>query len=173
MTDEKLPEKPSKTAKLRAADLALLEEDARRLTVRERPAQDVLWTQLLKPRGAVLRAYRELLRAWTLSDADASPGAFAGLLDGEAAITAIATATVAKAMLGDPAMIQAVYDRIEGRPGQRRDDDTDQGAARRQAIDAVERAVRAMNRRPGDGAQVIDVEPSKITQTDDGPPKSE
>jgi len=165
MTDENLPQAPPSTAKLRAADLALLEEDARRLTTRERPAQDALWAQLLKPRGAVLRAYRELLRAWTLSDADTTPGAFAGLLDGEAAITAVATATVAKAMLGDPTMIQTIYDRIEGRTGQRRDDEADQGGARREAIAAVERAVRAMQRRPGDGAQVIDVTPPAKDET--------
>jgi hypothetical protein len=162
VTDEpKLPSKPPEAAKLRAADLELLSEDARRLTVRDRPAADVLWTRLLQPKGRVLREYRELLRTWSLSDADATPGAFAALLDGTAAIDAVAVATVAKAMLGDPVMIAQVFDRIEGKPTPRKLDDQEQGQARVQMVAAVEAAVRRMNARPGDNAQLIEQPPAE------------
>ena len=164
MSDDHEPELPQaapSTARARAADLALLAEDARRLTVRDRPAADVLWTRLLQPRGRVLREYRELLRTWALSEADATPGAFVALLDGASALDAIAVATVAKAMLGDPVATAQVFDRIEGKPTPRKLDDQEQAQSRAAMQASVEAAVRAMNRRPGDGAQVIDVSPDK------------
>ena len=160
MTDEpKVPEKAPSSARLRADDLALLAEDARRLAVRDRPAADVLWTRLLQPRGRILREYRELLRTWALSETDV-PGAFAELLDGTAAIDAVAVAHIAKAMLGDAVLISQLWDRIEGRAGQRKMDDGEQGQARAAMVATVEAAVRAMNRRPGDEAKVIEQPPS-------------
>jgi hypothetical protein len=150
---------------MRAADLALLAEDARRLTVRDRPAADVLWTRLLQPRGRVLREYRELLRTWTLSEADATPGAFAAVLDGAAVIDAIAVATCAKAMLGDTVCIAQIFDRIEGTPAKRKLDEQEAGQARTTMISAIEAAVRAMNARPGDAAKVIDVTPPAKDET--------
>jgi hypothetical protein len=157
-----LPVPPPSTAKLRAADLQLLEEDARRFVVRDRPATDALWLTLLKPSGVVLRDYRALLTAW----ADGAPEANAGLLDpmgrpvgqGAPAIQAWATATVAKAMLGDLAAGQQIADRIEGRPAQRKLDETEAAESRAVMISGIEALVRSMNaHKPGDGA--LDVTP--------------
>ena len=159
--DEKLPQVPPSTAKLRAADLQLLEEDARRFVVRDRPATDALWVTLLKPSGVVLRDYRALQAAW----AEGAPEANAGLLDpfgrpvgqGGPAILAWATATVAKAMLGDPAAGAQIADRIEGRPAARKMDDLEAAESRATIVAGLEAMVRMMNAKPGDGA--LDVTP--------------
>jgi hypothetical protein len=142
---------------MRAADLALLEEDARRLTVRDRPAADALWTQLLRPRGAVLRDYRALLRQWAQSEPEGAPEPFAGLGDGQPAILAVAVATVAKAMLGDPVSTAQVLDRIEGRPMGRKPDDGEAAESRATMVAGIEAVVRAMNTQPGDKA--LDITP--------------
>jgi len=138
----------------------LLREDARRLTVRDRPAADSLWTQLLRPRGAVLREYRELLRQWAMSEQDA-PGAFASIMDGEPLVHAVAVAACAKAALGDASMIQMIYNRIEGTPRPAAVDEREAGETRATMVAAIEAAVRAMNARPGDNAQVIEQPPAK------------
>jgi len=87
------PTSPPSNAKLRAQDLALLREDARRLTVRDRPAADSLWTQLLRPRGAVLcaagdaaalKTQHELVRATgnRIAAGESDPDLAAALFDG-------------------------------------------------------------------------------------------
>ena len=156
---DKLPVPPPSSAKLKAQDLELLREDARRFLTRDRPAQDALWTQLLRPRGAVLTDYRQLLRDWSLSEKD-DPSALASFLGGEPAITAVATAMVAKAMLGDSPSQQMILERIEGRPGPRKLDDDDRSVARQQMVEGIEAVVRAMNTQPTT-VKVIDVTPEE------------
>src|SRR5262245_1794112 len=124
MADESLPQSPPTSAKARAQDLALLREDARRYLVRERPSTDALWNALLQPRGAVLRAYRELLVQWARTDPESSQEANMAILDGEPAITGVATTLVAKALLGDQAAAHEIFTRIEGTPRQAKLDES-------------------------------------------------
>jgi hypothetical protein len=166
MSDEKIPQAPPSSAKLRAADLALLEEDARRYVVRDRPATDALWVALLKPRDVILREARVIHQRWGDLDPGAPLGRLEAVLGGPAAIQCIATAVVAKAMMGDTASQAQVFDRIEGRPAQRKLDETEAAESRATMIAGIEGLVREMNRhRPGDNA--VDVTPVR----DDGPAK--
>jgi hypothetical protein len=172
MADEKLPQAPPSSAKLRAADLALLDEDARRFVVRDRPSTDALWMTLLKPRDVVLREYRLIMARFGELDPGAALGRLEASLGGPAAIQCIAVATVAKAMLGDAAMIQQVADRIEGRPTPRKLDESEAAESRATMIAGIEAVVRSMNAprpgdRPGDGA--LDVTPTPV----EDPPKSQ
>jgi hypothetical protein len=158
MADEKLPQAPPSTAKLRAADLALLDEDARRFVVRDRPAADALWGALLKPRDVILREARLIHARWGELDPGASLGRLEAALGGPAAIQCIAVATVAKAMLGDAVSTAQVFDRIEGRATPRKLDETEAAESRATMIQGIEQLVRSMNaHRAGDGA--LDVTP--------------
>lgn len=163
MDEPKLPVSPPSTAKLRAQDLALLEEDARRFVVRDRPASDALWLALLKPRDVVLREYRAATIAWAEGAAEPNAGfldhAGRPLGQGPAAIHCIANAVVAKALLGDMAAAANVMERIEGRPAQRKLDEGEAAESRATMIAGIEAVVRAMNERPGDKA--LDVTPGK------------
>lgn len=163
---DNLPIPPSSTAKSRAADLALLAEDVRRFTVREKPATDSLWLALLKPRDTVLREYREALAAWAIVNPDAPQG-FQDHLgrplgQGPSAIEALANTVVAKAILGDMDAVGKVHDRIEGRPGQRKLDDGEH-ADRATMVEALEDMVRDMNDRANERAagKAVDVTPPK------------
>jgi hypothetical protein len=162
MAEPPIPTSVPSTAKARALDLALLEEDARRYLTRDRPATDALWKALLRPRDAVLREWHyQLGRAKQIAE-----GLDAGLVDplgatlgsGPAAIEAVATATVARAMLGDQTCAQEIYMRIEGAPSKRKMDESEAGQARAEMIQGIEAIVRQMNRRPGDAA--LDVTPT-------------
>ena len=162
MPDE--PKTAPELANLRAGDLALLETDAKRFLARERPAQDALLAVITKPRDAIVRDWHfALTRARLIAE-----GVNAGLLDPPgltladqpSGLMAVATAVAAKAMLGDLAAAQLIFDRIEGRTGQRRgDEDADAHAQRMEVLQSLEAVVRAMNargeRRPGDGAKDI------------------
>jgi hypothetical protein len=165
MADEKLPVAPPSSAKLRAADLALLDEDARRFVVRDRPAADALWVALLKPRDVVLREARLIHARWGELDPGAPLGRLEAALGGPAAIQCIATATVAKAMMGDAVSTAQVFDRIEGRATPRKLDETEAAESRATMIAGIEAVVRSMNAprpgdRPGDGA--LDVTPTPV-----------
>jgi hypothetical protein len=162
MPDRKIPTIPTSTAKARAADLRNLTEDARRYTIRDRPAQDALWGVLMRPRDTILRDYRAALATWAASD-PAGSGGDMGLLEavtgGPSGIEALATAQVAKAILGDATAAQAVMDRIEGKAMGRKPDDGEAADARATMVAGIEAVVRAMNTQPGDKA--IDVTPQE------------
>lgn len=172
MVDD-VPQAPSSSAKARARDLALLEEDARRYLVRDRPISDALMRQLLKPRNEVLRAYAETQRVFRemILAPDGSLN-LEGLRDpygrslGEGApmIEAIAAAAVVKASLGDQQAFSIIADRVEGRATPRKLNEGEEGASRGELAAAIEQLVIEMNaqatRRPGDDAKVIDVKPN-------------
>jgi hypothetical protein len=169
-TDPPLPAPAPSTAKMRADNLRLLSEDARRYLVAERPATDALMSVLLKPRDVVLREY--------VAGLDRFRGMIAGapgseslqdhlgrpLGQGPAAIEALATAMVAKGFLGDMGAAALIADRIEGRVGPRKLADGEEGANRGEMAAKMEELVEMMyarvERRPGDDAKDITVKPN-------------
>lgn len=157
MTDP-IPELPPEAAKLRAQDLALLEEDARRFLVRDRPASDALMLALQKPRDRILREYAHTLarqRSIVLDEAEGRTDPFGRELGGPAALVAIAEAVVAQAILGDLGAAKIVFNRIEGVPAHRKGDLDEAQLQRAETLRDIEDIVRHMNHRPGDGARDI------------------
>lgn len=165
---------PPTAAQLRQAEIELLEVDARQALVREQPATDAIWLALLKPRRAILRRYKAMLRqmeeddpegAETLRGADglALLGPLGQLVRPEAdvsALVAIGETLVAKAIMGDNTATAMLLERIEGKPGNRRNDiDPEQVERSQEILEAIETTVRKMNERPGDKAK--DVTPTK------------
>lgn len=161
---------PKTAAELRLADVDLLAMDAKQALTRERPGTDAIWAALMKPRRAILRRYRETLAAVEerdrdladqLRDADGRQlvGPLGRLLQPDPdmpALLAVGEALVAKAMLGDSASIAMLLDRIEGRPGVRRDEaDPEELTHRQDILAAIETTVRHLNERPGDAAKDV------------------
>ena len=147
------PQSPGQLAVAKAQDVALLEEDARRFLVRERPATDAIVLALLKPRNVILRRYRETLAAMdqaalgpALAFTDPTGRVFEG--DGVSAAVALGETIVAKAILGDTAAAQLVVDRIEGKAGQRKGDDDGAYEKRAEMMKNLEDAVRLLNSKP-------------------------
>lgn len=172
MANDPLPVAPTSAAKQRADNLRLLNEDARRYLVAERPATDALLAVLLKPRDVVLREYAAGLDRFR--NLMANPGTESlqdhlgrPLGEGPAAIEAMAYAMAAKGLLGDMQAASLIMDRIEGRPGQRKALDGEEGMNRGEIAAAIEDLVTAMNeranRRPGDSAKDITVKPNGYT----------
>jgi len=165
VSDQNLPVSPPSSAKLRAQDLELLQEDARRFVVRDRPATDALWLALMKPRDVVLREYQEALQrnaqigqgASMMRDPYGRP-----LGEGPPAIQAFATALVAKAILGDSASQGLLMERIEGRTTPRKMSEDEAAESRANMIAGIEAVVREMNAVKRTGT-IIDVTPEKKT----------
>ena len=163
----------------RLADLQALELDAGRMIVRDRPGSDALFIALLKPRNFILRRYREALEAMEPDEAETLRRASVGLLsaaggalvgplgrlmdpadDGPPALISVAEAAVAKAILGDSAMIEGIWNRIEGRVGTRKEDvDADMVNRRGEMILAIETTLKALQEKPGDTATVVEAKP--------------
>ena len=165
------------TLSIRQAELQALEVDTARAMIRDRPMADVYWVSLLKPRNLILRRFREALDQMTPQARDAVLGPSGGLLgaDGQAligplgqlmrptdeegpiALISVADAVTAKAILGDLAAAEAIANRIEGRPGTRKNDEDAETTNRRgEMILAIEETVRLMQAQPGDSAKVVD-----------------
>jgi hypothetical protein len=161
-------------AQLRQAEIELLEIDAKQALTRDQPATDAIWLALLKPRSTILRRYREMLRQMEEDDPDAAQslrGADGLALLGPlgqlvrpdpdvSALVAIGETLVAKAIMGDNTSTAMLLERIEGKPGSRKNDiDPEQIERSQEILQAVEMTVRAFSERPGDKAK--DVTPSK------------
>jgi hypothetical protein len=165
---------PTTAAQLRQAEIELLEIDAKQALVRDQPATDAIWLALLKPRSAILRRYREMLRqmeeddpdvARTLRGADglALLGPLGQLVRPDpdiSALVAIGETLVAKAILGDNASTAMLLERIEGKPGSRKNDiDPEQLERSQEILHAIETTARMFSEKPGDKAK--DVTPGK------------
>jgi len=161
-------------AQARLLDVEVLEIDAKQALMRDQPATDVIWLALMKPRLTILRRYREMLRRVEEEDPDAGQqlmgadgrallGSLGALVRPEldvSALVAIGETLVAKAILGDSASTAMLLERIEGKPGARRNDvDPEQLERRQEILETIETTVRRMSERPGDRAR--DVTPAK------------
>lgn len=164
----------STAAQLRQAELEILELDARQALTRDQPATDAIWLALLKPRSVILRRYREMLRRMEDDDPGAAQelrgadgltllGPLGSLVKPDpdvSALVAIGETLVAKAIMGDNAAAQMLLERIEGKPGNRKNDvDPEQIERSQEILQAIEQTVRTMSERPGDKAK--DVTPPK------------
>lgn len=172
-----MPDNDSRSAAdLRLADLDLIQADARHALTRERPGTDAIWSALLKPRRTILRRYREALAMLEERDEDMADqirgadgrqlvGALGRLTQPEPdmpAILGIGEALVAKALMGDSASLGMLLDRIEGRPGVRKDEnDPEELTHRRDILEAIEGTVRRMQERPGDKARDVTPPPAR------------
>jgi hypothetical protein len=147
--------------------LAALQADRRRYLEAAHPVKDALNIALQQPAGVLLARYAKVIRA--IQDAQNAalesdePGerqaGTAADVDDRPAIVAFTETMVAKAIMGDSAAMAMVADRVEGKPGLRRADETAETiAARERTRLIVGELVRDMveRRLPGDSARVVD-----------------